>query len=286
MRARSLRVLAVLLPALLAGACSSGDGGKGGVGVAPDAVLAAAAKTQAAKSARVSMVTKLTGDQSFTVQADGKMEIGRARGIINVDMASVGLAGSGGRVEMRIIDNIAYMRVPGELAKQLPKDKKWLKIDYAAISKQQGVDVSALQRSFQTGDPSAVLGFLRGAGDVKEVGSDKVRGTNTTHYKATVDFAKVADKTDPKAKGEVTKLIDLLGVKSIPIDVWLDKDGLLRRMEFAMDLSKIKKQQIKGTMSLKMEMYEFGVNVADVVAPPAGEVVDLQKLMQGQQQPK
>jgi hypothetical protein len=281
MRTRSLRALAaVLLPALLAGACSSG--GKGDVGLAPGAIAAAAAKTTAAKSARVFMVTKLTGSQPFTVQADGRMEIGRARGVISVDQASLGIPGAGGKVEMRIIDTIAYMRIPTAMAKETPAGKKWLKIDYGAIGQQQGVDISALQRRFQTGDPAAVLGFLRGAGKVKEVGTDTIRGTKTTHYKATVDFTKVAAQAGTE-KAEMDKLVELIGVKTIPMDVWLDAEGLLRRMEFSMDLSKMKKQTITGTMSLKMEMYDFGVDVGDVVAPPAGETVDLQKLLQEQQ---
>jgi hypothetical protein len=281
MRTRPLRgFAAVLLPVLLAGACSSG--GSGNTGLAPGAIAAAAAKTTAQKSARVLMVTKIDGPQSFKVEADGRMEIGRARGLINVDMASLGLPGAGGKVEMRIIDTIAYMKIPAALAKEIPAGKKWLKIDYGAISKQKGVDISALQRSFQTGDPAAVLGFLKGAGSVSEAGTETIRGTKTTHYKATVDFAKVAEKAAASERAEVKKLVDLLGAKSMPIEVWLDAEGLLRRMTFSLDLSKLKKKDVTGVLSMKMEMYDFGVNVGDIVAPPAAETVDLQKLIQQQ----
>lgn len=279
MRTRFVRIAVLaLVPVLLAGACSSGGGGGSSAGLVA-AVTSAATKTAEAKTARVFMVTSVTGQQKFTVEATGRMEIGGRRGVISVDMASVGLTGGSGKVEMRIIGTTAYMQVPPQLAKQVPAGKKWLKIDYAAIAKDRNVDVTALQRNFQTGDPAAVLGFLRGVGSVTEAGTETIRGTKTTHYKATVDFDQVVAKAEASARNDVKKLVESIGIKRMPIEVWIAADGLLRRLQFTMDLSKLNKTGVSGDLGLKMELYEFGVDVSDVVAPPAGEVVDIQQLL-------
>lgn len=278
MRSRPAPIVPLaLLAVLLAGACSSGSGGSGGTLAA--AVTSAATKTVAAKTARVFMVTGVTGKQKFSVEATGRMEIGGKRGVISVDTASLGLPGQGGKVEMRVLGTTAYMQIPAALAKEVPAGKKWLKIDYAAIAKDRGVDVSSLQRNFQTGDPAAVLGFLRGAGSVTRAGTETIRGTKTTHYKATVDFDQVVAKADASARDEVRKLVSSINIDKMPIEVWIDADGLLRRLQFTMDLSKLDKTDTSGDLSLKMELFEFGVNVSDVVAPPAGETVDIQQLL-------
>ena len=279
MRARTVRALATLLLATFAaGACSSAGGAGGGLTLA-NVIAAASKKTTDAKTARVFMVTSITGPQTFRVEADGRMAIGASRGVINVDMASLGLPAGSGKVEMRIIGTIAYMRVPPALAKEVPAGKKWLKIDYAELGKQAGVDLSSLQRNFQTGDPAAVLGFLKGAGSVSKAGSETIRGTKTTHYKATISFDKVVAQADPSVRDEVRKATELLGVKTMPMDVWIAADGLLRRLTFTADLSKLGKPNISGGLTLKMELYDFGVDVGDVVAPPDAEVVDLKSLL-------
>lgn len=61
----------------------------------------------------------------------------------------------------------------------------------------------------------------------------------------------------------------------IPIEVWIDDDGLVRRYDMAM--------QMQGTTTtMTFEVLEYGVDV-DVIAPPADVTVPFEQLVeQGQ----
>jgi hypothetical protein len=62
----------------------------------------------------------------------------------------------------------------------------------------------------------------------------------------------------------------LLG-SEMPVDVWIDDDGLLRRM--SMDMS------VAGqTAHLQMEIWDYGVDV-NVEAPPADQVGDMGSML-------
>jgi hypothetical protein len=62
------------------------------------------------------------------------------------------------------------------------------------------------------------------------------------------------------------------------MDVWVDGDGRLRRLEYEMELSDVDGARV--AVGVTMELYDFGVEV-DVVAPPADETTDLFELLGG-----
>ena len=69
------------------------------------------------------------------------------------------------------------------------------------------------------------------------------------------------------------QLADQVGTKTIPVEVFVDADGRLRRLN--MDLSMIVQGQRLATEQT-VDYYDFGVDV-DVDAPPASQVYDLTK---------
>lgn len=286
MRTRSGRALAVvILPALLAGACAKGSS-SGSLGLTPGARLAAAAvKTSAAKSARMHMVMKMTGldetpDQpaNVTIEADGRMEIGRPRGVLTMDMGSLGIPGADGKMEMRLVDNVVYMKIPdfrfGEELK-MPDGKKWMKLDVGAAAEEEGFNLADFQ-NFGMNDPSELLDFLKKAGSVSKVGSDTVRGQSSTHYKAMIDFDKILAEAEVTEREDVKEFAGKM--KAMPVDVWIGDDGYLRRMDFTMDFSGLEEMGKNAKMNATMEMFDFGVSVVDVVAPPAAEVIDMNEM--------
>lgn len=283
MRIRTLRAFALaLLPVLLAGACGSERSGN--VGLAPGTIAAAAAKTVAAKSARMQMTITMSGTEegavapeSHSFVAEGKTELGSERAILTLDMGTL-LPGLGGKMEMRVIDSVAYMKMPAiPGGGELPAGKKWIKMDIGAAAKEQGFDLGSLQRNFQTGDPAAILTFLKGAGSVKRVGTESVRGAETTHYSAVVDMTKaIGEFADAEGKA---KLAGLPGLKATPVDVWIGGDGLLRRMEMALGFAGFEDAPDDAKMTMRLELFDFGVNVGDIAAPPASEVIDVEQMM-------
>ena len=115
------------------------------------------------------------------------------------------------------------------------------------------------------------------------VGTEDVRGSATTHYRAVVDLNKAADQS-PTARDAIKSTVKLLGSSSMPVDVWVDAQGRVRRMKYVVDLSKSKvtasTASVPGSVTFTLELFDFGVPVQAVV-PPADQVVDLSALSGG-----
>jgi hypothetical protein len=231
----------------------------------PDVVAQAADKTASAGGAKMSMVEQIQGQ---TVRATGFVDSRGRTGRMHLQ-----LPGSAGAMDAVFLKSVMYMHFPPAIQDKVADGKAWAKIDLQRVGKKQGIDLQALQ-STSSNDPSSQLDQLRGAGNVKKVGTEKVRGTATTHYKATLDLRKAAERA-PAAQREAARrsidnLVKQTGQSTIPVEVWIDKQGRARRMSFD--------EAIKGTsLKLTMELYDFGTREA-VKAPPASETKDLTDL--------
>ena len=85
--------------------------------------------------------------------------------------------------------------------------------------------------------PAHVAAFLTASRKtLVEVGPDPVRGASATHYRALVDLAKVPAAALETTRGamrvQMRALTAALGTSQLPIDVWLDAKGRLRRVQF------------------------------------------------------
>jgi hypothetical protein len=107
------------------------------------------------------------------------------------------------------------------------------------------VRVKADDRSLNLGeaDPTKLLGYLRSTSNVQKVGAATIRGVATTQYVAHI-----------KA-----------GTKRVPLDVWVDGSGLVRRL-------RVDSQGVNASVDL----FDFG-NV-EVAVPPSSDTVDLSNL--------
>jgi hypothetical protein len=269
MRPPTLALL-VLVLAVLPLAC-------GGAELSPEAAVAeAATRTEDEGSARVSFTGTLTGipGGSFTVQGEG--EFARGRGRMTFDLA--GIAGGSGSLEMIFDQLVIYMRFPAEIQAQLPGGKSWVRMDLETLAEEQGIDLGALMQ-FSQSDPTQSLQYLRGASDdFEEVGSEPVRGVDTTHYRGTIDLRKAAEGLPEEARESVDRVIELTGERELPVDVWIDDDGLARRITYEQPLPAPGAED--ASMELTMEFFDFGLDV-DVEPPPAEDVIDIQELAQG-----
>jgi hypothetical protein len=263
-------------------ACGDDDAQSPGTQVAsltPQRLALVADRTTATGGVRMSLQQTMTvaGQGSIPVSAEGRFDTKSQRGEMTMSMNTSSLGGGGEAVQQRMIfDGLTfYMRSP--LFEQLlPAGKRWLKFDLAAVGKQAGFDVGALVNSSAGQDPTQVLAYLKAAsGDVKRVGSETVRGVKTTHYKATIDFRKVPDSApaDQRAavRRSIEQLIKLGGTSTAPIEVWIGKDGLARRI-LTTTTTGTAAQRVK--LRQRIELYDFGTNV-DVAIPRAGAVLDV-----------
>jgi hypothetical protein len=123
-----------------------------------------------------------------------------------------------------------------------------------------------------TGDAGAVASpselldlLLEQVDDVTEVGREEVRGVSTTHLSATYQLPDAAiEAFDELTGGEVDPPED------IPLDVWVDDEGLIRRVETDNQIG-------EGVGSVRTSVttayWDFGVEV-DVDVPEASTTLD------------
>ena len=244
--------------------------------------IAQAAETTSAKGgAKVSMRTTTTipGGGALKMTGDGVIDSKRRVG--HMTMRFGGLPGSEAMTQEMIFERFTIYMRSKLFGAGLESGKKWLKFDLSKVSKDLGIDLAQLGQVGQ--DPSQSMQMLKAiGGDVKKVGEEKVRGVDTTHYSATVDFAKYPAAVPASDRAAVKKsmdnLIKLTGQRTVPVDVWVDDDKVVRR--FGQTIKT--KLPGAGSMQMKMTMdfYDFGTKV-DVKKPPADQVQDISELAAG-----
>jgi hypothetical protein len=254
--------LAGAIAAALATAVGAAGCGGGGGGLDGSAVAQAAQATRSARTAQVSMAVGVAGQ---TLRGGGYVDLkGHA--------ADMSLSLPQGTIREIFKGTKLYLQVPASLRKGPLAKKPWALIDVGAVAKAQGIDLGALQAQ---SDPSQTLDQLRAAGQVKKVGTETVRGTETTHFKAVVDLRKAAAAKGVSSQA-IDNLIKQLGHSTIPVDVWLDNQKRLRRERFALG--------IQGqTATVTFELFDFGTS-HQVTPPPADQTTDITK-QASQQQP-
>lgn len=275
----------VLLVATAVGACSSG-GGDGGSAVdpsSPQGILAAApAATIAAGSSRISVEAAVRGQRKGTFAGEGAFSFASGKGRLALDLQPLGLAGSGS-TEVLLDGDVVYLELGGALP-GLGK-RPWVRIDLGKLKKGQGDGIEAL-RQLRANDPRAVINELRGArGDAEKLGTEAVRGTDTTHYRTTVDLDKAADASPAGIRDDLAEVERQLGTRQLKVEAWLDADGRLRRLRYTINLADLDeaapaKGSGTGTVVATLELFDFGADVA-VSAPPADQTTDMAELLGG-----
>lgn len=178
---------------------------------------------------------------------------------------------------MVMTGDVMHMRADA-VTGELPGGKRWLKIDVAEAAKSAGVDINQLT---QWDDPSTLLDLLRAGGDDKELGDERIHGVQTTRYRADVDLAKAVESlpSDQRkaARASIESMTRLLAVNTIPVDVWIGDDKLLRRMEMAVNINTAAaggpSDESLG-LTVSTELYDYGTKV-EVKAPPAAQTLDI-----------
>ena len=277
---RALAAVALPLAALVLTACAGADDAAD-VGLVP--VAEAAAKTADAGSSRIEFEVEFRGGgESFTVAGEGVFDYEQQRGRTTFDVGELAAATGGsdaGRLELVFDGLVYYMRFPSGVLANVANGR-WLKVDLREAADEAGADLGALEQLDQS--PTELLQFLQGASDdVDEVGTETVRGVETTHYRADVDLERAAEITAERAglsdelreqlRREIERTREQTGLSTLPVDAWLDDEGRLRRMKMDVELDVAGRP---AGMLTTMELFDFGVEV-DVRPPPADEVLDI-----------
>lgn len=267
--------------ALSAGALAACGGGGGAATLQP--ITRAADVSATAPGYKMSLNEHLTSSAlsgPVTITGTGSIDSRSKTGKISLDLAGIPGAAQAGAPKLEaIIQNLTfYMHLPPVVARRLPGGKSWMKLDLNAAGQAAGLNLSSLS-NFSTSDPSQFLHYLKAAsGGIQKLGSESVRGVQTTHYKATLDLDKypslVPSAERQQAQTSITALEKLTNLHKIPVDVWIDDQHLVRRMHMAFT-----ETPAGGRIGLDMvlEFFSFGPQAA-VQIPPASSVFDATQL--------
>lgn len=272
-----------LLLALLALALALPLNGCGKEDLSLETVATAADATSRSGSFRMTMDMRFESPSVGTMKIDGhgEYDIRRGRARLIQDFGSIaeqfGEDGDGAEMEFLFADSAMYLRAPEALGEEQLADmdgKRWLKFDLRKAGREAGVDVSQLMQQMNN-SPERMLDQLRAvSGELEKLGSEEVRGVETTRYRTTVDVRKLPEvvpaKLRPLMRKATKEMVDGLGGPTYPIELWIGEDDLVRRERHFMTIRE-DGERVKATMT--MEMFDFGARV-EVEPPPDKDVHD------------
>jgi len=220
------------------------------------------AKAADASAKQVSEHLTLSATVTSGVETATMSGSGDFRNNPNVGDLAISVTDAGKTAHMReILDGSTIYMTSDLFAGQLPDGKTWLKLDLEKAMKPLGLDFAALSSQ----SPTDALTRLRAAGSVTKVGPATVDGVATTHYSVILDLDRVAKLT----KG-------LQNVSYGPVEVWVDEQGLVRRMH----LTSVQGDSAgtpQAVLEMTMTLSNYGEPVT--VTPPAdSSTVDLTDL--------
>ena len=239
--------------------------------VEPAVIAEAAAKTTAAKTARFATLVRVAepgGQERFGGQ--GRFDFERRAGEMTLRLIEGEAGAGGGNAKAVFVDSSVYYQLPpGALA----GGRRWIQLDLQNVADASGLDFGPLVQGSQA-DPTQYLLWLSALGPgITKIGEEDVRGVPTSRYRAAVDLNLLEEQAPPGKEAEwaayVQTLRDKLGLAFIPVEVWVDDEGLIRRFNHEYGFS------TEGTTAVvTTELFDFGIPV-DVAAPPPDQVVTL-----------
>lgn len=275
-----------ILAALLVGLLALPLAGCGKDSISLETAAEAADATSRSGSFRMSIDMSIDAPSIGEIHTtgSGEMDVKRKRTSMVMDFGSIAQqAGapdelSGLKFEMVLADLVMYMKVPKGLPgaeEELGRGKNWVKIDLREAGRQTGVNLDELVQQMNS-SPDRVLDQLKAvSGEMEKLGTEKVRGVDTTRYRTNVDVHKLADVVPeslrPLMRKETKQMVEDLGGSTFPLELWIDEDNLLRRERAFMT---IHEDDEKVATTWTAELFDFGADV-DIEPPPEDETHDL-----------
>ncbi|GAC1594989.1 MAG: hypothetical protein NVS3B21_17650 [Acidimicrobiales bacterium] len=234
-----------------------------------DAVKSAVKATVSAGSVKeaVQAVTPTASGQT-TTSASGAFNFPKKQGIFSVDTGIIG------KLDAEIDGTNLYVHLPPAIASQVPGKKPWVKIDLTHPPTVPGI--GNLGQLAAGADPSTSLRtYELGITSAKKLGAAKVGNDDTTHYSATIDFAKAKAAAPKDQQASIQSAIDVLGSPTQQIDVYIGSGNKLRRI-----VAQTQSGAAKGS-TVTTDLSDYGTDVK-VTIPAAGETADAATIFGGQ----
>lgn len=240
---RSLSAVAVAGALLTAGACGQARDGTEVTAAAPTAAFLAEAGEQTATvdsgRAVLEMSMSLGSMGELSLAVDGVWSGERSRA--GLDFEGVGglleaegdldqLGGLGMPLSYEMITDGSTVYLPttllgGVAIPGVDADTEWVAIEVPMAAGETNV----LAEDLGVTDGRALLDLLADAGAVEVVGEDEVDGVATTRHRVEVDPSALDPEALGGGLGGFTGSSELTA-EPMPVEVWIDADGLVRRL--------------------------------------------------------
>jgi len=263
---------------------AAGSDATGGAGYLRDAAQATAEVTTLKMAMTVSLAGMPEGDTTV-LSYEGAFDSAAQRAHLTLDLGDLlGMAGAeSGAMEMVLDGSTAYVR--SDLFASFSDGKPWVSVSADELADGDALGAGGLGAGVQ--GPESFLQFLEGAGDdVETVGREQVRGVETTHVRTDVDIARLIAEAAPEEAAELEESLGELGatdvIGTLPVDAWIDDDGMVRRLRISFDLAgltglageagaEVPEGMVEAAMVLDLELYDLGEPV-EIVIPDPSEV--------------
>jgi hypothetical protein len=245
------------------------------------------------------------------------------RQYVRMDIGRLAGSGDGGRRMEQIVDipgNALYVRRAylAEVTETMSNlgatmecvaalgelGDRWGRADLTALADVLPVNWRSQlsQPGLQYLDPSAFLDLVAGAESVEELGTAEVQGEPMTGLATTVTAADISEApgtntrvTGPTAGAESGALSDLLAGLEYKLEVWIDRDGHVRRL--VMDQGEAMEQIFEETDTpgsnaltdfmfiLRLDLFDYEDESIQVEVPDTVDTVDITAALRGIYEP-
>jgi hypothetical protein len=121
---------------------------------------------------------------------------------------------------------------PARFEAGAPDARRTGEIDFASPRVATGDEATPYP---ELNDPRSVVDLVRGAIAAESYGGAAVRGVSTFRYEAVVNVERAVAETPPERRPAMQEFARLLGSPAFYVDLWVDGEGRLRRVQIPRD---------------------------------------------------
>jgi hypothetical protein len=228
------------------------------------AILVGGDKIVKAGTVQMRITAEVVGGEPAAIAGKGAFDLGRHAGQLTLTLPN-----DQGSLAVVNVGNTYYVKSPVPQLARLAKGRPWIGVNTATLTAGERSRLLGTARLPADTDPVAEMGILRGlTGQAEDLGPTilpelgPVRG-----YRMLADLRKATRSLQP----DMRKRFQQLGITTLPVDLWLDGFGFLRRIRYTLEQQRL----VSGPgVSVTADFSDFGKPVK-ITVPPAAKVTFL-----------
>lgn len=233
----------------------------------PNPVAAAALRTEQVPGMRFEMTMRFATESAPPTSISGAGAYNGQTNLLSAVYRAPGPQGAPMEFDAVLGEDGWFFRYP-QFASRMPEGKEWVKVE--GLPGQN--DESKVSES-----PESSLQILSAAGAVQRAGQLRVRGVQTTRYRATLSAAGVVASLRSQGKDELADQFEGVTLAGpMHAEVLVDRDGMLRRIH---TVATVVTEGKALTTDTRMDLFDFGIE-PDVQVPDDSRVLDITPLLE------